>query len=118
MKLSEYQQIFTFNVACLIHHAYTLGIKLTMGEAHRTDEQQRLYVQQKKSQTMDSNHLRRLAIDFNFFIDGKLTYEWEDIKPLGDYWVSLHEKNRWGGDFNKNGKKDGFIDTPHFEMNV
>ena len=57
-----------------------------------------------------------MAIDFNFFKDGKLTYDYDVIKPLGDYWISLHEKNRWGGDFNKDGKKNGFVDVPHFEM--
>lgn len=118
MKLSEKQQVFTFNVSCLICHAWSMGIKLTFGEAYRTREQQLLYVQSGKSQTMNSNHLRRLAVDFNFFKDGNLTYKWDDIKPLGDYWESLHPSNRWGGDWNKNDVKDGFIDSPHFEMNV
>lgn len=117
MKLSEKQRIFTYNIACLIHFAYDqLGIELTFGEAYRTKEQQKIYVEQGKSQTMNSNHLNRLAVDFNFFVNGKLTYDWEVVKPLGDYWESLHPKNRWGGDWNKNGIKDGFIDTPHFEM--
>ena len=117
MKLSEKQRIFTYNIACLIHFAYDQqGIELTFGEAYRTKEQQKIYIEQGKSQTMNSNHLNRLAVDFNFFVDGKLTYDWEVVKPIGDYWKSLHPKNRWGGDWNKNGIKDGFIDTPHFEM--
>lgn len=118
MKLREYQQIFTSNISCLIQFAERSGYRLTFGEAFRTHEQQLLYVQSGKSQTMNSNHLRRLAVDFNVFINGNLTYKWEDIKPLGDYWESLHEKNRWGGDFNKDEIKNGFIDTPHFEMNI
>tara|TARA_R110002051_G_scaffold297564_2_gene363975 strand:+ start:32379 stop:32735 length:357 start_codon:yes stop_codon:yes gene_type:complete len=118
MKLSEKQQIFTLNVSMLICQAYSTGLKLTFGEAYRTTEQQLLYVQSGKSQTMNSNHLRRLAVDFNVFKNGILTYDWEDIKPLGDYWESLHPANRWGGDWNKNDIKDGFIDTPHFEMNI
>lgn len=117
MKLSEKQRIFTYNIACLIHFAYDQqGIELTFGEAYRTKEQQKIYVEQGKSQTMNSNHLNRLAVDFNFFVNGRLTYDWEVVKPLGDYWESLHPKNRWGGDWNKNGIKDGFVDTPHFEM--
>jgi hypothetical protein len=116
MKLSEKQRIFTRNVACLIQHAYDSGYELTFGEAFRTTEQQMIYVQTGKSKTMDSNHLKRLAVDFNFFINGNLTYKWEDIKPLGDYWEALHANNRWGGDWNNNEIKDGFIDTPHFEM--
>jgi len=136
MKLSEKQQIFTYHIACLIHYAFDVhGIRMTLGEAHRTKSQALLYYfgyevvkggvlgiklvkAVKKSWTLDSLHPDRLAVDFNFFIDGKLTYKYEDIKPLGDYWVSLDPKNRWGGDFKKRGRKpdeDETIDTPHFE---
>lgn len=134
MKLSERQQIFTYNIACLIHHAFDVhGIKLTMGEAYRTESQMllnffgfrvikggylgiQLVKSKKLSHTLKSLHGERLAQDFNFFIDGQLTYDFDKIKPLGEYWVNLHPDNRWGGDFNKNGVKDGFIDVLHFEM--
>ena len=120
MKLSEIQQEFTYHIACLIHYAYDVhGIRLTLGEAHRTESQGllnyfgykvvkggplgvQLVKSKKLSWTLSSLHFDRLAIDFNFFIDGKLTYDFDKIKPLGDYWESLHPKNRWGGDFNKN----------------
>lgn len=118
MTLSQHQRIFTLNVAKLIVFAYSKGIELTFGEAYRTNEQQLIYVQTGKSKTMNSNHLRRLAVDFNFFKNGNLTYDWDDVKIIGDYWETLHPLNRWGGDWNKNDKKDGFIDNPHFEMNV
>lgn len=39
-----------------------------------------------KSKTMKSNHLGRLAIDFNFFINGELTYDKEKLQPPGDFW--------------------------------
>ena len=116
MKLSEKQRIFSRNVARLIVYAYQNGLELTFGEAYRTIEQQMLYVQSKRSQTMNSMHLQRLAVDFNVFSKGNLTYDWETIKILGDYWESLDPKNRWGGDWNNNEIKDGFIDSPHFEM--
>lgn len=116
MKLSEKQQIFSLNIAMLIAYASYQGIGLTFGHAWRSLEEQKRLKAEGKSQTLDSNHLNRLAVDFNFFIDGKLTYNWEKIKPLGDYWIKLNEHNRWGGDWNKNGKKDGFVDVPHFEM--
>ena len=114
----SHQRVFTKNVAKLILFAYDNGIELTLGEAYRTREQQLIYLQTGKSKTMKSNHLRRLAIDFNFFVNNQLTYKWEVVKKVGDYWETLHPSNRWGGDWNKNDKKDGFIDTPHFEMNV
>lgn len=125
MKLSEKQIIFSKNVAKLIVYAdECLGIDLTFGEAYRTADQQYLYYHgltfkndsiqstRRSSWTMNSNHLSRLAVDFNFFINGKLTYKKEDIQELGDYWETLHPKNKWGGNYPK--KKE---DTPHFEMN-
>lgn len=134
MKLSEQQRIFSKNIGCLIIYAYeSLGIELTFGEAYRTRSQIllnyfgfkvvkggvlgiKIIRSRKLSKTLNSLHADRLAVDFNFFIDGQLTYDFYLIKPLGDYWVSLHPQNVWGGDFNKDGKKNGFIDTPHFEM--
>lgn len=119
MSLSKQQRIFTRNIAKLIEYAYDcLEIELTFGHAWRSLEEQKRLKAEGKSKTLKSKHLDRLAVDFNFFINGKLTYDYHKIKPLGDYWVSLHKDNRWGGDFNKNGVKDGFIDTPHFEMNI
>ena len=85
MKLSEKQAIFSKNIASLIVYAGLLGIDLTFGDAFRNEFTQKEYVRTGLSQTLDSQHRKRLD-------------------------------NRWGGDFNKNGVEDGFIDTPHFEM--
>lgn len=110
MTLSEQQQTFATNVGRLILKAEEFGIKLTLGEAFRTREQQEIYVKQGKSKTLNSRHLQRLAIDFNFFINGKLVYDKAKIAGLGAYWESLHTSNKWGGNF------VGFTDVPHFEM--
>ena len=128
MKLSRHQQIFIQNLALLILKANCLGINLTLGEAYRTIEQQELYFYgksirvedrelelisaKKRTQTMASNHLKRLAIDFNFFIQHQLVYKHPLIDELGAYWESLDPLNRWGGHF-KN-----FYDAPHFERNI
>jgi hypothetical protein len=61
---------------------------------------------------MQSNHLKRLAVDFNFFIKGVLTYTDPLVEELGKYWESLDPLNRWGGHFRD------FYDAPHFERNV
>ncbi len=56
--------------------------------------------------------MKRCAMDFNVFVDGKLTWDKEVIRPLGEYWESLNAKNRWGGNFKS------FIDVPQFERYV
>jgi len=128
MKLSTQQQIFSQDVAKLILYANSLGVNLTFGEVYRTNDQQELYYygktlhpddrnltvinDKKRTRTMNSNHLRRLAVDFNFFIDGGLTYKHPLIDKMGTYWENLSVHNKWGGHF-KN-----FYDSPHFERNV
>jgi len=128
MKLSEYQITFTLNIASLIEYANYLSIGLTFGEANRPQSMQLLnyygYIikesegalilmkVKRTSHTLNSKHNERLAVDFNFFIAGKLTYNKDKLQKLGDFWESLHSKNRWGGNFKS------FIDTPHFEMNL
>jgi len=111
MNLSQEQQIFSQQIALLIIRANSMGVNLTFGEAWRTKEQQAIYVKEGKSKTMDSNHLRRLAVDFNFFIEGKLYYRHPMISELGNYWESLDRLNRWGGHFSY------FYDGAHFERN-
>lgn len=106
------QQVFSENIAKLIIYAHSIGIRLTFGEAFRTPEQQAIHVKQGKSRTSNSYHLKRLAVDFNFFIDGELTYRNEDVRILGEYWERMNEENRWGGNFTS------IDDTPHFEMNI
>ncbi len=112
MSLIYEQHAFLQDVARLVIFADQAGFIVTGGELWRTPEQQAIYVKTNRSKTMASNHLRRLAIDLNFLKDGKLVWDVSVIKPVGDYWESLHPKNRWGGNW-KN-----FKDVPHFERNV
>ena len=111
MKMSDKQWEFLKDISLLISYADRIGIKLTGGELYRTKYQQKQYIKQGKSKTMNSKHLSRLAIDFNFFIDGELTYDKEKIQILGDFWESLRNENKWGGNFKT------FTDTPHFQRN-
>ena len=127
MSLSKHQRTFTRNIGKLITYAYELGIELTFGDAYRSQSQMflnyygkkitnnfgELHIEdaQKVSWTLKSNHAKRLAVDFNFFIDGKYTNKGEQITILGTYWESLHPKNRAGMFWKTE-------DTPHFEMNV
>lgn len=129
MKLSQHQSKFTHDIGKLILYAFEVGIQLTHGEGTRSIDQQRLYYYgkkidkygrlvegKKKTKNLNSNHLKRLAQDFNFFIvqaDGtrKLTYKQSDVQILGDYWISLDpEHNVWGGNWG--------WDSPHFERRI
>lgn len=109
MSLVAEQAAFLRDVTKLLAKADELGFVVTGGELYRTPEQQEIYVKTGRSKTMRSNHLRRCAIDLNFFKDGKLTYDIELLRPLGEYWESLHPKNRAGMFWSK------FRDVPHLE---
>ena len=119
MGLRDEQMAFAKDVQLLLTRAWDLGYEVTLGEVMRPIEMQQLYFKQGKSKTMDSQHLKKLAIDLNLFIDGKLCTA-EQIKPLGKYWESLDAKNRWGGSWR--GKVESgaskFVDGPHFERFV
>lgn len=106
------QQLFLLDVARLINFSFSQGIRLTGGELYRTIEQQKIHFDAGRSKTMNSKHMHRLAIDFNFFIDGQLTYEVDKLRRLGEFWEKLDPKNRWGGNFTT------ICDTLHFERNV
>ena len=109
MALVAEQAAFLQDVARLVVHAAEQGWTVTGGELYRTQEQQEIYVRTGRSKTSNSYHLKRLAIDLNFFRDGKLCYDVAALKPLGDYWESLAAVNSWGGNWNS------FKDVPHFE---
>jgi|SRR3972149_4419026 len=112
MSLVNEQAAFLKDVIKLLEAAYHLGFQVTGGELYRTKEQQEIYVKNGRSTTMNSKHLDRVAIDLNFFKDGKLITDRATLSPLGSYWVSLHPKNQWGGNWNT------FKDLPHFERGV
>lgn len=108
MTLSEKQAHFTQLLARLLTWAATQpGLSVVLGEVARTLEQQRLYVQQGKSQTMQSKHLQRLAADVLVFQDGVYQTGSAAYRPLGEHWKMLDSANKWGGDWG--------WDANHFE---
>lgn len=112
MSLVKEQAAFLLDVAKLVQKATELGFTVTGGELARTPEQQQIYVNTGRSKTLNSIHLKRCAIDLNFFKDGKLVYDKKALAPLGAYWEGLHPLNSWGG----NGQT--LVDTPHFSRGV
>ena len=112
MSLVQEQAEFLLDAIKLIQFATEQGFVVTGGGLARTIEQQTLYVKTGRSKTMNSNHLKRCAIDLNFFKDGQIIWDKGVLAPLGAFWESLHPKNRWGGNFKS------LVDCPHFERNV
>ena len=95
MSLSTEQAAFLLDACKLIQFATEQGFMVTGGELARTPI-----------------HLKRCAMDLNFFKDGKIIWDKATISPIGQFWKSLHPKNRWGGEFSN------LVDCPHFERNV
>jgi hypothetical protein len=114
MNLNAEQNAFLSDVAKLIEFILNTdnGMLITGGELFRTSEQEQLYVNEGRSNTMNSNHLRRLAIDLNFIQGGQIIYAKDILQKYGDYWKSLNPTNRWGGEFST------IYDPGHFERNV
>ena len=108
MSLRHTQNLFLQDVIKLLQKAQELGFEPTFGEVYRPIEMQQIYIKTGRSQTMNSMHLKRLAIDLNLFRDGRLANKAE-VQPLGDFWTSLNPKNVWGGNWKS------LVDTPHFE---
>lgn len=86
MTLREKQSKFVSMVAKLIEFAYSQGYELTFGDAYAII-----------GHKQDSNHYKRLAIDFNLFKDGVYLEKTSDHLLLGTYWESIG--GAWGGRF-------------------
>lgn len=108
MSLRQEQSKFGESVMQLFLWLHEHGYEWTFGEAQRTAEQQQVYVRTGRSQTMNSYHLKRLAIDLFIFKDGQLLTTKDEMQAVGDAWEKMSDKNRWGGNWK-------FKDIPHFE---
>lgn len=114
------QAEFLVDFTKLLAEIYRQGFVATGGELERTLEQQKRYFEEGKSKTMNSMHLKRLAIDLHIFKGGMLIDDHKVLKPLGDFWEALDAKNRWGGSWRgavERGESH-FIDSPHFERYI
>jgi len=112
MNINQEQCLFLQDVSKLIPFAVKQGFVVTGGELFRTPEQQKIYVDTGRSKTLNSNHLKRLAIDLNFIREGVLVYDIEKLSKIGKYWERLSPKNSAGMFWNS------FKDVPHFERRV
>jgi hypothetical protein len=103
MTLRQKQSKFAWDVCKLLCWLFENDYEITFGEAERTKEQQAIYLEKKLTKTMNSQHLKRLAIDINIFKNNILLTKKEDYKLIADKWSELDKKNvsgyDWGWDF-------------------
>ena len=109
-RMIEQQWKFLLDIKELLIEIEQRGFTATGGELWRTPEQQAIYFEKGLSKTKNSMHLKRLALDLNFFKDGKLVNDVKTLKPIGEYWEGLDPINRWGGSWG--------WDSGHFERHI
>ena len=109
MSLGNKQREFTLAVSKLITWAYDNGYELTFGDAYRDARLHGKVGEKKAYGHAKSSHKKRLAVDFNLFIEGAYQTSTAAHAPLGEYWVTLHDDAVWGGTF-KDGNHYSFKD--------
>lgn len=118
----------------LAHKALEISsVDFTIIDGVRTREEQRELVNSGASQTMNSRHLTGHAIDVAPYVDGAISWDWDDYYPMADAFIQaakeLDLKIRWGGNWQeddirnwssskelRNSYRGGFSDGVHFEI--
>lgn len=115
MSLIHEQAAFLRDVRKLLEFADEKNLLVTAGELGRTPEAQAQQLREGRHRTMDSMHLRKCAIDLNFFAEQGGRTEWvhslEVLETVGAYWEGLDPRNRWGG-------RQGVLELSHFERDL
>lgn len=109
--LTKKQSVFTRLQAEFQLWCFNQGYHIIEAESFRTKEQAEWYAARGKG-IKNSVHTKKLARDIFILSDpdrGKISWDREDYRPLGEKWKSLHVLNRWGGDFRNR-------DVVHFSM--
>jgi len=108
MRLSLKQCDFARMVGKLLGKAEELKIQAKMVELWRSPEKQWRLFQEKKTWTLDSKHIKGLAVDLAIIKEDGAVYseDGSDYRPLGEYWESIG--GRWGGKWKT-------VDVYHFE---
>jgi hypothetical protein len=100
MSLNKKQAEFSVCLAKLILFAEAQNTPVIVAEVFRSPEEaKRLHAAGKG--IINSVHTKKLAADLFRLKNGTVSWDFNDYKPLGDYWKTLHPDARWGGDFIK-----------------
>lgn len=118
MKLQQQQAAFARDVARLINWIFENGFSVTLGEAHRSQEQADIYAKQGKG-INNSLHCKRLAIDLNLFDhEGNYLSDTKSHEEFGIFWEGLSPLNKWGGRWQRSKLHPNQVtDGCHYERN-
>ena len=112
MGLFEHQWEFLKDVAKLIEYMSKIkDLEVSGGHLWRTKREQEFLLKIGRSRTMNSKHLDRLAIDFNFKYKGQIVGKHKVVEDIAKYWESLSE-------YNEAGYFWSFFDPSHFQRNT
>lgn len=116
MSLIHEQIRFLKDIRSLLTFAESTNFFVTGGELERKPEMQEIYLREGRAKTMDSMHLRKCAMNLNFFKALGDNFAWvssiNELDEVGKHWEDLDDRNRWGGRDASN------VDTSHFERNL
>lgn len=98
MTLREARVTFSRLMAKLVLKAEALGLELAYNEVYRPEEMAKIY-QARGVGVFPSAHTQGLAVDILLYRKGVYLTDTADYRPLGEYWIKLHDNCRWGGTF-------------------
>jgi hypothetical protein len=98
MRLIERQKLFMRLLPRLLDYCHAAGYEVTGSELWRTPEMAAWYARRGLG-IENSLHCDRLAIDLNFFRNGRWIKDGSQLEDVGRFWESLHPLCRWGGRF-------------------
>jgi peptidoglycan LD-endopeptidase CwlK len=100
-------------------HLARLSIRLStvdfiVIEGKRSYQRQKYLLSKNKTTTMNSRHLTGHAIDVAAFVDGSVSWNFEDYKKIAEAFFLASEILKipveWGGNWKT------FVDGPHFQL--
>ena len=95
-SLGKKQERFSRAYWQLLGYAHSRGYGVRQGEGLRTKEQSEWYSQRGLG-IVNSVHRLKLAHDIYLSVDGELLWDGFPYRDCGEFWCSLGDDHRWGG---------------------
>lgn len=106
--LKMFHDLMTFTYR-IIDNPSMKGLYLKVNQWNRTFAEQKKLFKEKRTKTLNSKHLKGLAVDLLFMKSGKPLYESPLYEIMGNYWEGIG--GVWGGSWK-------FRDVFHFEYDL